>query len=374
MCGSAWHQKRKVQIDKALKLDSPNLKVVVINYAGMMGEKYKDYHMRNSVKLLPVLLLGSVLGGCSMAGTGDFFVDEYAGSQSWGQTGHATQSSCWQPQVVTQPQVLAQPAQTNCGQANVIQPNFVPNFAHTVPQAPIAQPNFAQPNFVQPNFAQPSFAQPNFAQPNFAQAPIAQAPIAQPTFVQPGFVQPGNFQGAFVPPTVGVNANGLRGQSIASDNYFYGTLGGINYDLGEDIYGIQGRLGYQFNRFLGAEVEGSFGVVDDTDELTLAGGAIVDQEIDIDTSIAGFGVVRYPLFGRLSGLSRVGYHRTNVGIEFTDAAGVEVEDDFNTDGLAFGTGVEYAFDPQTSVRLDYTRYDFDGPNADSLALAIARKF
>jgi opacity protein-like surface antigen len=42
--------------------------------------------------------------------------------------------------------------------------------------------------------------------------------------------------------------------------------------------------------------------------------------------------------------------------------------------LAYGLGVEYALNPQTSVRADYTRYDFDGPEADALSLAIARKF
>jgi len=290
--------------------------------------------MRNSIKLLPVLLLGSVLGGCSMAGTGDYFADHHGQNQFLSQSGHFDQSSCWQPEVISQPQAIAQPAHTACGQGNFIQPNFVPNFA--------------QQN-VQPNFAQ--------------------APIGQPAFVQPGFGQ-----AAFVPPSVGVNGFGLRGPRKVDNSYAYGTLGGVNYELGEDIYGIQGRLGYQFNRFLGAEVEGSFGVVDDTDPLTLAGGAIVDQELEIDTSIAGFGVIRYPLFGRLSGLSRIGYHSTDVGVELTDAAGVEVEDNFNTDGFAYGTGLEYAFDPRTSVRVDYTVYDFDGPDADTLSVAVSRKF
>ena len=58
----------------------------------------------------------------------------------------------------------------------------------------------------------------------------------------------------------------------------------------------------------------------------------------------------------------------------TDAAGVESDFDFNTDGIAYGTGLEYAFDPKTSVRVDYTVYDFDGPDADSLSLAVSRKF
>ena len=311
--------------------------------------------MRNSLKLLPVLLLGSVLGGCSMAGTGDFFADQH--SQTWSQSGQFGAVNCAAPAIAPQQQVFQQPQAIApaCGQGNFIQPNFAPNVA----QAPVVQPNAIQPGFVQPGFAQPGFVQPGFAQPGFG---------------QPTFVQPGQFQGAFVPPAVGGNSFGLRGPKRASNSYAYGTLGGVAYELGEDLYGVQGRLGYQFNRFLGAEVEGSIGVVDDTDPLTLAGGAIVDQEIDIDTSIAGFGVLRYPLFGRLSGLSRIGYHSTEVDLELTDAAGVSADTSFNTDGLAFGTGLEYALDPKTAIRVDYTVYDFDGPDADALSVAVSRKF
>lgn len=290
--------------------------------------------MRNSVKLLPVLLLGSALGGCSMAGTGDYFADEYGQTNTWG-NGQYNAASCWQPEVAPQPNVIAQPAQNACGQSNFIQPNFVPNFA---------QPVAPQPTYVQP-------------------------PVAQPNYVYPG-----QTQGAYVPPTFGAHPHGLRGRNRGAKGHFYGTLGGVNYDLGEDIYGVQGRLGYQFNRFLGAEAEGSFGVVDDTDPLTLVGGAIVDQTVNVDTSLAGFGVVRYPLFGRLSGLSRVGYHSSEVEVELTDAAGVQVQQDFNTDGFAYGTGLEYALDPKTALRVDYTVYDFDGPDAESLSLAVSRKF
>lgn len=34
--------------------------------------------MRTVVKYFPALLLGSIIGGCSMAGTGDYIADEYA--------------------------------------------------------------------------------------------------------------------------------------------------------------------------------------------------------------------------------------------------------------------------------------------------------
>jgi outer membrane autotransporter protein len=96
-------------------------------------------------------------------------------------------------------------------------------------------------------------------------------------------------------------------------------------------------------------------------------------ETGVDTQIAGFGVARLPVSDRLNVLGRVGYHKTDFSGEVTD--GVTPTDlDFSTDGIAYGAGVEYAVGQRTSVRADYTRYDFDGAEADAVSLAIARKF
>ena len=70
--------------------------------------------MRHTTKLLPVLLLGSVLGGCSMAGTGDYFADDYSKMQQtqmphyWGASPSACETQ--QPQQVAQQQYGQQPA------------------------------------------------------------------------------------------------------------------------------------------------------------------------------------------------------------------------------------------------------------------------
>ena len=74
-------------------------------------------------------------------------------------------------------------------------------------------------------------------------------------------------------------------------------------------------------------------------------------------------------------MGRLGYHNTEIDVESTFDDGLpEFEDDFSEDGLAYGVGVEYTLNQRTSVRADYTIYDFDGSNADSVSLAIARKF
>jgi opacity protein-like surface antigen len=144
------------------------------------------------------------------------------------------------------------------------------------------------------------------------------------------------------------------------------------YDVDSELFGVQGRLGWQSKSFFGAEVEGSFGLSDD-DATVVVGGVPLMAETGVDTQIAGFGVARLPVSERLNILGRVGYHKTDFSGEVTD--GVTVADlDFSTDGIAYGAGVEYALGQKTSVRADYTRYDFDGADADSVSLAIARKF
>ena len=149
-------------------------------------------------------------------------------------------------------------------------------------------------------------------------------------------------------------------------------MGATLYDVDSEAFGIQGRLGWQSKSFFGAEIEGSFGVNGDSDTIDLGTGPF-DIETDIDTQIAAFAVARLPVSNRFSVLSRVGYHNTEIDAELDDGVTV-LEDSTSTDGIAYGIGAEYAFDPKTSIRADYTRYDFDGPDADALSLAIARKF
>ena len=158
--------------------------------------------------------------------------------------------------------------------------------------------------------------------------------------------------GAAVAPHVAApyKPGGLRGLSHAHDRgYVYGELGGIAYDIGEDFYGIQGRVGYQTKSVLGVEAEGSFGVIGE-DVTDVATG--IEVETDVNYSAAAFLRARFPVGDRFAIMPRVGYHVTEVGAE---AGGVSVDDDF--DGIAYGAGAEYAIAPRSAIRADYTRYD-----------------
>ena len=322
--------------------------------------------MHYTTKLLPVLIMGTALSGCSML-DGDNYGNQFGNfaSQSQNQL-YSGGQSCGpvyqQPRAVYQQAAPVRPVQQSCNPVVPAPQAVAQNFQNsgyttqgypgqTAPVQTLPAQRFQAPAYQGQGFQGQTFPAQNYAG---------------------GFNQ--NFgAGAYVPPAFGAVPGGLRGRNRISDSYAYGTLGAVLYDVDSDLFGAQARAGYQFNKFFGVEAEGSFGVSSDSDDLLL-NGAVIDQEIEVETSLAGFGVLRYPLFGRLSGLSRIGYHTSDVEQELTDAAGVEVETDFNTDGFAYGTGLEYAVSPRTAIRLDYTVYDFDGPDADAVSLAVSRKF
>ena len=265
-------------------------------------------------------------------------------------------------------------------------------------QPQYAQPQYTQPQYVQPQYSQPAcetsypvaqsghVTQPHAAQtygvqPYTGQTVAASAYAAAPALTygaqlqgtQPYLETAQNFpayqNAGYAPAYVSPQPRPAAGLRQA---YTYGTLGATLYDVDSDIYGIQGRLGWQSKTIFGVEAEGSFGLNDDEATVDFGTGPVL-AESGVDTQFAVFGVARFPVSNRFNVLGRVGYHETEFEAEFDDGTTV-LEQDFSTDGLAYGLGVEYALNPQTSVRADYTRYDFDGPEADALSLAIARKF
>jgi len=146
-----------------------------------------------------------------------------------------------------------------------------------------------------------------------------------------------------------------------------------NYDVDSDLYGVLARAGYQSGSFWGAEVEGTLGVSDETATVTTLAGP-VETSAKVKNSLAGFALARAPITQKINLLGRVGYHNTEFDSSMTDGAGVVTSTDSSVDGVAYGVGAEYAFSPKTSIRADYTIYDYDGPNADAVSLALSRKF
>lgn len=303
-------------LSQILRRDSPDIKLNCLSVFQIERTK-QVILMRSTMKLLPILLLGSAIGGCSMAGTGDYYADQYAHTQK-----------------TQMPQYWGQPAceYTGCEVSYPVAPTHV-QAKHYGGQA------------------------------------VTPAPHSYGQSVHQNYGPQGHSQQGYVPAYHASNHHGSKGLRQA---YTYGTLGATLYDVDSELYGVQGRLGWQSKSLFGAEVEGSVGFNDDDASVDFGTG-FVDAQSGIDTQLAGFGVLRYPVSHKLNVLGRVGYHNTEFSSEFDDGTTV-LEQDFSTDGIAYGVGAEYALSPKTSVRADYTRYDFDGADADAVSLAIARKF
>lgn len=344
--------------------------------------------MRNTAKLLPVLLLGSALGGCSMAGTGDFFADEYAHTQQtqmphyWGQASGCAYTGC-EVAYPTAPSQVATHAygsqaygNQGCGnQAYLESAPVLPSYGQQACGGqPYGNPAYAAPSYGGPSHGEPIYNGAQYGGPAHVGSlhnghGVSPAPHAYAQAVPNHLGHQGHYYNGHAPAYVPSHAGSRRGLRQA---YTYGSLGATLYDVDSDLYGVQGRAGWQSKSFFGAEVEGSLGFNDDESTLEI-GNTLLSAESGIDSQLAGFGVARLPLSERLNILGRVGYHNTEFSAVVTD--GFNTQDvEFSTDGIAYGLGAEYAIGERTSLRADYTRYDFDGADADAVSLAIARKF
>ena len=254
-------------------------------------------------------------------------------------------------------------------------PHSAPHHTQAYPHAQHAQ--YGAP-YGAPHVANPCAITGTCPQGGYATAPRGQQvhPHHGPRGQYPGQHAYGQHAPAYGVPAYG--APQLRGLRRDHKPYAYGTLGLVSYDVDTDLVGLQGRVGYQPHPIFGAELEASVGIVDEdvsaqlqTEELPNARGDFM-----VDSQFAAFATARAPLGDRFSVLGRVGYHATDIGIELTDGT-TRANVGEAVDGLAYGVGAEYALSPRSSLRADYTGYEFDSSTNqgfDSVSLGYLRKF
>jgi|TARA_R110002020_G_scaffold83397_2_gene207525 outer membrane immunogenic protein len=152
--------------------------------------------------------------------------------------------------------------------------------------------------------------------------------------------------------------------AFAQDSGFYGTVGYGNYSADDaDLGAIQLRGGYNFNEFLGAEIEGAIGVADES--TTIAG---VDVNVELENSYGAYAVGRIPFSEKADVFGRIGYVSTEIK---ASAAGFSASAD--DDAAALGIGGDYYFTPNQGVRLGYTYMDYDD-SIDVIDVAYVLKF
>lgn len=133
----------------------------------------------------------------------------------------------------------------------------------------------------------------------------------------------------------------------------YGTIGYAHTDADEaDLGAIQGRIGYKFNPYVAVEGEAAFGVKD-------------DRDVELKHQLGAYVVGSVPVTPQAELFGRVGYSGAKFDTPLGEAEG---------DGFAYGVGGQYNFTPKDGVRVDWTRHDYDGLDADVFSVGYARKF
>jgi outer membrane immunogenic protein len=130
---------------------------------------------------------------------------------------------------------------------------------------------------------------------------------------------------------------------------------------GADLGAVTGRGTYFFNRYLGAEGEVSVGVTDED----IGGGTV-----ELDHSVAGFGVLRAPVSDRVELFGRVGYQTSEVSVSVPGLGSGSGD----IDGLAYGVGGKVFLTERFGIRADASRFEGDGGEADVFSIGGVVKF
>jgi len=121
-----------------------------------------------------------------------------------------------------------------------------------------------------------------------------------------------------------------------------------------DNYGIEGRLGYQWTKYFGAEIEGSIALTDDNDTFLDPEFGEVSSDTGFNNNAAIFAVGRIPVTNRIAIHGRAGYDLRSIDIDLF--------------------GGEYALTQRNRLRVDYTAYESELGTADSISVSYKRKF
>lgn len=160
--------------------------------------------------------------------------------------------------------------------------------------------------------------------------------------------------------------------ALAEDTGWYGDvgLGQLNIDINDtevSVTMIQGRIGYDFNDYFGAEGELAFALDGDTvnsSDFGFTPNVKIDAEVNETAAI--YGVLSTANKNGFEFFGRAGYIQAEVK---GSASIFSIKSE--ADGFAYGVGAKYYFDGLNGVRLDLTSIQDEATN---ISLAYTRKF
>ena len=149
--------------------------------------------------------------------------------------------------------------------------------------------------------------------------------------------------------------------AMAEGNIELGA-GYSNFDTDNaDLGALTARGTYFINPNIGVEGEVSFGVKDDD-----VGAA----KVELDNSVAAFGVVQAPIAERVDLFARAGYGSAKYKVKAPGFGSSSNTDD----GLAYGVGAKVDLTERFGLRGDVTRYEGDATDADVISVGGVMKF
>lgn len=136
---------------------------------------------------------------------------------------------------------------------------------------------------------------------------------------------------------------------------------------GADLGAVNLRAGADAGKYLGAEIEGSFGVNQPFGEQGMTA-----TQLHLNSQYAAYAVARLPVLDNANLFVRVGYGHSDLRITTLTAAVNNGLDSWN-----YGVGGEYFLDGKNGVRVDFTRSDYMGRGldiADTWSVGYVRRF
>ena len=153
-------------------------------------------------------------------------------------------------------------------------------------------------------------------------------------------------------------AQGFYADGGYSFTNFDVDVSGTSTDV--DLGSLTARAGYDFNQNFGAELEGSFGVSDES---------VLGATVELNYLVGAYGKVQAPLADNFTVFARAGI--VNAELE---ASGGGISESESDTGAGYGVGGVLDFAENLYVRGDYTRIDIEDLEADTFTISLGMRF
>lgn len=153
----------------------------------------------------------------------------------------------------------------------------------------------------------------------------------------------------------------------AQESGTYGAVGAATYDF--DTYGVDVKLGHNFNKNFGIEAQGIIGLSSETGRVC-SDPRCASFKQKTDYTIGAFAVGRLPLSGQFEAFARAGVHNSKYNFDINNALNTMIDETYT--GVAIGGGLQYNLNSKNAIRLETTY--LGKIDSQTSAISFVRKF